>query len=102
MPTIAQLEKLIQSDPDDPFGHYAMGQEKAKNGDHTGAIACYDTVLGLDGSYCYAYFFKAQSLHELGKTPEALAILATGIEAARKTGNAKALTELSTLEQTLQ
>ncbi len=102
MPTIPQLEKLIAADPGDPFGHYALGQERAKGGDHGGAIACYDTALELDAQYCYAYYFKAQSMRALGMSREALLVIAAGIAAARKSGNSKALGELSTLEQTMQ
>lgn len=102
MPTIPQLEKLIKAEPGDPFGHYALGQERAKGGDHEGAIACYDKALELDRGYCYAYFFKAQSLHAQGKTAQALEVIADGIGVARGAGDAKALGELSSLEQSMR
>jgi tetratricopeptide (TPR) repeat protein len=101
MPTIAQLEKLIQIEPDDPFGHYGLGQEKAKAGDHTGAIECYDRVIELDESYCYAYYFKAQSLHAQGLGEEATNTIDIGIKAAQSASDGKALSELTTLKQTL-
>lgn len=102
MPSIAQLEKLILIEPDDPFGHYGLGQERAKIGDHQGAIACYDKVLSLDASYCYAYYFKAVSLHELEQTDQAISVIDQGISAAKGAGEGKALSELTTLKQTMR
>lgn len=102
MPSIEQLEKLILIEPDDPFGHYGLGQERAKIGDHHGAIACYDKVLALDSAYCYAYYFKAVSLNELEQTDQALAVIDEGISAAKAAGEGKALSELNTLKQTMR
>ncbi len=102
MPTIEQLEKLLKVDPDDPFVHYGIGQERAKLGEHERAIACFDQVLVLDDAYCYAYYFKAISLKELGQTAEAVGVINTGIEKAKACSDGKALSELSTLLQTVQ
>tara|TARA_A100001391_G_scaffold121629_1_gene82945 strand:- start:99 stop:407 length:309 start_codon:yes stop_codon:yes gene_type:complete len=97
MPTIEQLEKLLALDPSDPFVHYGLGQEHANAGDHTKAIACYDQTLALDPVYCYAYFFKAQSLQELGHPDQAIECVKLGITKARESNDMHAASELAGL-----
>ena len=101
MPTIAQLEKLLSVDPDDPFVHYGLGQERAKLGEHGQAIVCFDEALRLDPNYCYAYYFKAISLKELGTPDRAIDVINDGIEHAKGSGDMKALSELQTLLNTM-
>ena len=101
MPSIEQLEKLLTVDPNDPFVHYGIGQERAKLGEHTQAIECFDTALKLDPNYCYAYYFKAISLKELGHREDATVIIKDGIEHATKAGDMKARSELEALLLTL-
>jgi tetratricopeptide (TPR) repeat protein len=101
MPTIAQLEKLLTIDPNDPFVHYGIGQERAKLGEHEQAIACFDEALRLDENYCYAFYFKAISLKELGQRDEAVGVIRAGIEQAKKSGEMKALSELQSLLTTI-
>jgi len=101
MPTIEQLEKLLTLDPSDPFVHYGLGQEYANAGDHEQAIGCYSKAIELDATYCYAYYFKGQSLDELGRTAEALAAIQTGIDAAMKIQDTHAASELSDLLESM-
>ena len=101
MPSIVQLEKLINIDPDDPFVHYGLGQELAKIGEHERAVECYSRVIELDSTYCYAYFFKGQALEHLGRADEARAIVAEGIESAKEVNDAKAIAELTSLLQSM-
>ncbi len=101
MPTIEQLEKLLAVDPNDPFVHYGIGQERAKLGEHAQAIECYNEALRLDPSYCYAYYFKAISLKEIGRRDEAQDIIRVGIDHAQSAGDMKARSELETLLQTI-
>ncbi len=101
MPTIAQLEKLLSVDPDDPFVHYGIGQERAKLGEHEQALVCFDETLRLDPNYCYAYYFKAISLKELGTPGRAIEVIKDGIEHAKGAGDTKALSELQTLLNTM-
>lgn len=97
MPTIAQLEKLLSLDPNDPFVHYGLGQEYANSGDYPQAITCYDRVIELDPSYCYAYYFKGQSLDELGQSDLARQVIKQGIDAAKMANDSHAAAELTGL-----
>ncbi len=102
MPSIEQLEKLLTIDPNDPFVYYGIGQERAKLGQHEQAIESFDRALAIDDSYCYAYYFKAISLKELGRRDEAVAVIETGINMAKQTGEGKARSELESLLTTIR
>ena len=101
MPTIEQLEKLLSVDPEDPFVSYGIGQEHAKQDSHDQAIEYFDKTLELDPNYCYAYYFKAISLKELGRQAEAVEVAKHGHEIATSVNDGMARAELSALIQSL-
>lgn len=95
MSRVAQLEKMLAAEPNDPFALYGLAQEHAKQGAFARAIEFYDRCLAADPSYHYAYFHKARALEAMGNADEAVVTLRTGIERARAANDAKALGELS-------
>lgn len=95
MPSIEQLEKLLEAEPDDTFLLYGLAQEHAKAGAVDAAIGYYDRVLAIDPSYCYAYFHRARALEEAGRVPEAVETLSRGLDAARQAGDQQAIGEIS-------
>lgn len=97
MPTIEQLERLLEADPNDAFVLYGLAQEHAKAGRHDTAIEYYDRVVAVDAGELYAYYHKALSQRELDREDEAIATLRAGVERARAAGDPKALGELSAL-----
>ncbi len=62
---------------------------------------CYTKALELDPDYLYAYFFKGQSLHDLGKTDDAKVVIQAGIAAANKINDGHAVSELSGLLESM-
>jgi tetratricopeptide (TPR) repeat protein len=94
MPSIEELQTMLERDPTDTFVLYAMGQEHAKQGDHQAAVDFYRRCLGQNPQECYAYFHEAKSLEALGRTDEAQERLREGVRAAREAGDEKALGEL--------
>lgn len=104
MPTIAQLEKLLLTDPNDPFLHYGLGQEYAKSNDHVKAINSYSKVIELDSDCCYgyAYYFMGISLHALERFDEAIQTVKNGVSVAKKSNDAHAVSELSDLLQSME
>lgn len=97
MPSLDQLQKLLVADPTDPFVPYAMAMEHAKLGQLVTALDFFDRCLGLDASYCYAYFHKAQVQKTLGDRLGAEASLVQGVAAAKKAQDSKALSEIQGL-----
>lgn len=97
MPTLAQLEKLLAVDPNDPFVLYALAQEYAKQGKTPLAVEFYDRCLAADPTYCYAYFHKARAQQAAGDLASAMLSAKAGIEASRKAGDGQALREISGL-----
>jgi predicted Zn-dependent protease len=102
MPSIAQLEKLLATDPHDAFVLYGLAQEYAKAGQTQMAVTFYDRCVQADPAYCYAYYHKARALAAAGDTASASATLAAGIAAARQHKDSHALGELSALADELE
>lgn len=97
MPSIEQLEKLLAADPGDPFTLYALGQEFAKRGEVDKAVAFYDRSIAANPDDGYTYFHKARALQAASRVPDAIAAVRSGIAAARRAGDNKALNELGGL-----
>ena len=101
MPSIDELNKLLEMDPTDTFVLYGLAQEYAKAGETDRAVEHYDRCLSHDPSYCYAYYHKARALEEDGRTEEALEAVKAGLVAAREARDDKALGELMALADEL-
>lgn len=95
MPSVADLEKLLEKSPGDPFVLYGMAQAHAKEGRHERAVEFYDRCLAADAAYCYAYFHKARSLEALDRELEAARTLRAGLDAARAAGDPHAMSEIA-------
>jgi len=97
MPTVEQLQRLLEADPNDTFVLYGLAQAHAANGDHDAAIEAYDRCLATDRLYAYAYYHKARCEDAAGRRQAALETLATGLAAAREAGDQKAVGEIGLL-----
>jgi tetratricopeptide (TPR) repeat protein len=98
---LAQLTKLHQADPKDPFCTYGLALEHLKAGAHEEALQWLDATIALDANYCYAYFQKGKVLAELGQVEAAHAVLHAGLNAAKSCGDAKAHDEIGALLESL-
>ncbi len=94
MPSRAQLEALLESDPDDAFLLYAHAKACAGEGDVATALSQFDEVLKRDPKHVPAYFQKGQVLAEDGRTAEAKSVLVQGIAVAREVGDDHAEAEM--------
>lgn len=102
MPSIEQLQRLLEADPKDPFVLYGLAQEYAKAGDVGKAVEFFDRCLGADPAYCYAYFHKARVLGAAKRAAEAREVLAAGMKAARGAGDTHAAAEMEALLDELE
>ena len=98
-----RLLKLWESDPGgDADVPYMIAQEHAQRDEHAEALAWYDRALEADPSYHYAQFHKARSLEALERTPEAVAALRAGLDAATADRDEKAADDLASYLDSLQ
>lgn len=89
------LAEFLQQNPGDAFARYGLAMEYSKAGETEQALAEFKKLLELHPDYTNGYFMAAQVLDRSGRTPEAKQMLEKGVEAARRTGNKHALSEMS-------
>src|SRR5690606_1082764 len=98
---LAQLMKLHEAEPDDPFCTYGIALEHAKAARYDEALAWLDKTLAADANYCYAYFQKAKVYIARGDDAAARQVLTEGMEAARRAGDEHARGEMGELLSTV-
>jgi tetratricopeptide (TPR) repeat protein len=89
------LTEFLRQNPGDAFARYGLAMEYSKSGDTQRALAEFHKLLELHPDYTNGYFMAAQILERTGRTADARSMLEKGIEAARRTGNKHALSEMS-------
>jgi predicted Zn-dependent protease len=97
MDKIAALNEILQLDPTNAFARYGLAMEHASHGRTDAALAEYAILIGHNPDYVPAYQMSAQTLIKLGRTEEALTRLTAGLEAAQRTNNAHAASEMQAL-----
>src|SRR6476646_694489 len=98
MPEPSRLEMLTQfleQNPGDAFARYGLAMEYSNAGKTEQALAEFKKLLEMHPDYTNGYFMAAQALERSGRTPEAKKMLENGVEAARRTGNKHALSEMT-------
>ena len=98
MPEPSRLEMLAQfleQNPADAFARYGLAMEYSNSGQTEPALAEFNKLLEMHPDYTNGYFMAAQALERTGRTAEAKKMLENGIEAAKRTGNKHALSEMS-------
>ena len=96
MATREQLERLLAAEPNDVFLNFGLAMELAKEVQQEPALRQLDRVLELDPDYCAAYHQKGRLLLALGQADQARHLTA-GVQAAKRTGNAHAASQMSEL-----
>jgi predicted Zn-dependent protease len=89
-----KLEAMLAESPDDPFLRYALALAYASEGNPAEAARRLTELIEKDAQYVPAYLQLAQLHAELAQTELAKAVLARGIEAARRAGDAHAEGEM--------
>jgi tetratricopeptide (TPR) repeat protein len=92
---LTMLTEFLEQNPSDAFARYGLAMEYSKAGNSEQALAEFGKLLQLHPDYTNGYFMAAQTLERAGRTGEAKKMLESGIEAAKRTGNKHALSEMS-------
>ena len=89
-----QLQQMLQRQPDDPFLLYGLAMEHKKAGDAAQALEYLGRVTQKDPNYCYAYYQRGLVHESQGDTEAARRSYRDGLEAADRSGDAHARSEL--------
>ena len=92
---LEMLAQFLEQNPGDAFARYGLAMEYSKAGQTEQALSEFSKLLELHPDYTNGYFMAAQTLERIGRTPEAKKMLESGVEAARRTGNKHALSEMA-------
>ncbi|HZU32036.1 MAG TPA: tetratricopeptide repeat protein [Candidatus Angelobacter sp.] len=92
---LQMLAQFLEQNPNDAFARYGLAMEYSKAGETEQALSEFNKLLEMHPDYTNGYFMAAQTLERNGRTAEAKKMLENGIEAARRTGNKHALSEMS-------
>jgi tetratricopeptide (TPR) repeat protein len=88
------LEEFVAANPKDAFARYGLAMECASQDDAPAAIENFEKLLAENPNYVAGYFQYGQLLAKLSRTADARRTLSNGIEAARKTGDQHASSEM--------
>jgi predicted Zn-dependent protease len=88
------LEEFVGANPGDAFARYGLAMECARAGDHESASAHFDQLLTSHPDYVTGYFQYGQMLVSSGQAERAKEVLARGIQAAERKGDAHAAEEM--------
>jgi predicted Zn-dependent protease len=91
------LLEFVEQNPGDAFARYGLAMEYSRLGQNNNALEQFTRLLELHPDYTNGYFMAAQTLERAGRTAEARKMLESGIEAARRTGNKHAFSEMTTM-----
>jgi cytochrome c-type biogenesis protein CcmH/NrfG len=91
------LEEFVAQKPDDAFSRYGLAVECMNSGDAAAADQHFRTLLEHHTAYVPGYLMYGQLLAREARTEEARRVLSTGIEAATKSGNQHARSEMEAL-----
>ena len=89
------LREILAANPADAFARYGLAMALAGEGKTDAALEEFSEIISRTPDYVPAYQMSAQLLVKLGQTEEAKARIAAGLQAAERTGNAHAASELN-------
>ncbi len=91
---LKQLQQMLDKSPGDTFLLYGIAMEHKKAGDAGPALEYFDRVIRLDRGYCYAYHQRGLLHESAGDVEAARRSYREGVEAAARTGDAHAQSEI--------
>ncbi len=97
MDKIATLTEILTQNPTDAFARYGLAMEYASRGDNALALDHFHQLTNTHPDYTAGYQMAAQLLIKTGDDGQARQRLEAGVAAAKRTGNALALSEMSAM-----
>lgn len=97
---IAQLQQMLQENPQDPFLLYALALEYRGN-DLKQSLSYFTTLLQQHANYLPTYYHAAALFAELGQPEQAKETYVKGIALAQLQNNVNTLRELRNAYQNL-
>ncbi len=88
------LKQMVAQKPAESFLRYGLAMEYRNSGDLESAMKEFRALMEASPDYVPAYFHGGQTLERLGRLQEARESYRAGIEAAQRTGDQHALSEL--------
>ena len=101
MPSITQLQALLEKEPEDVFLNFGLAMAWRSAGETDKALEQFDATLSLDETYVAAYFQKGQLLAAEDEMDAAKSCLQKGIAVAAEEGDAHAEREMREFLETL-
>ncbi len=98
---LLQLLAFYREDPNDPFNAYALAIEYL-NHDPSRSKELFELLLKDHADYLPTYYHAAQLFLQLGQEDQALKVLETGMEVAKRQNDTKTLRELRSVYDELQ
>lgn len=102
MDKIATLKEILAQNPADAFARYGLAMEYAGRGETDTALTEFDRLRQDHPDYAAGYFMAAQALAKVRRNQEAIARLKEGIEAARRSRNQHAQSEMQAMLDDLE
>lgn len=96
------LNEILAQNPADAFARYGLAMERAGRGETEAALAEFDRLRRDHPDYAAGYFMAAQTLAKVRRNQEARERLVEGIEAARRSANHHAQSEMQAMLDDLE
>ncbi len=95
MSRLESLRALVEQSPENSRFRFMLCMELLGTGDPAGAVREFDELVRTDPDYVAGYFQAGRASEGLGNLDAARAYYTRGLEAARRTGDRHAESELS-------
>jgi hypothetical protein len=92
-----KIEAMLAKDRGDQFLRYALAMELDKEGQHEQSLETFRGLMADSQPHVPSFLMAAQQLTRLERVEDARSVLRTGIEEARRQGNAHAASEMGEL-----
>jgi Tfp pilus assembly protein PilF len=97
MDKIAALSQILELDPANSFARYGLAMEHLSQGRSDAALAEFARTIEHNADYVPAYQMSAQLLIKLSRVDEAKQRLEAGLQAAARTSNTHAASEMQAM-----